>query len=92
MARCVGYGETRRSGRHRGPALDHAAVAAVLGPVLGSAVQAAMRGDLAAAFDTAMTGLCGPGSPAAINAALGSAGLLLARANCGYFFTGENRP
>jgi len=71
------------------PVEDHAAVGAVLGPVLGSAVQAAMRGDLAAAFDTAMTGLCGPDYPDAITAALGSAGLTQARANCGYFFTGE---
>jgi len=71
------------------PAEDHAPVGAVLGPVLGAAVAAAMRGDLPVAFDATMTALCGPNHPAVITAALGSAGLMKARADSGYFFTGE---
>jgi len=57
--------------------------------VIGAAVAAAIRGDLPVAFDTFMTAICGPNYPAVITAALGSADLAKARANCGYFFTGE---
>jgi pimeloyl-ACP methyl ester carboxylesterase len=71
------------------PAEDHAPLGAVLGPVMGIALTAAMRGDLVAAFDTFMAAVCGPDYPAAITAALGPDGLAKARADCGYFFTGE---
>lgn len=71
------------------PTEDHAPLGAVLGPVMGAAMTAAMRGDLLAAFDTFMAAVCGPDYPAAISAALGPDGLAKARADCGYFFTGE---
>ena len=68
---------------------DHAALGAALGPVIDAAMTAVMRGDLPTAFDTFMTALCGPDHPAVITAALGSPGLVKARADCKYFFTGE---
>jgi pimeloyl-ACP methyl ester carboxylesterase len=71
------------------PPEDHAPVGAVLGPVLGAAVAAAMRGELSTAFDATMTALCGPTYRAVITAALGSAGLMKARVDSGYFFSGE---
>jgi pimeloyl-ACP methyl ester carboxylesterase len=61
----------------------------VVGPVIGAAMAAALRGDLPGAFDIFMTAMCGPEYPAVITATLGSAGLQQARADCGYFFTGE---
>jgi pimeloyl-ACP methyl ester carboxylesterase len=71
------------------PQEDHAAIRTVVGPVIGAAMAAALRGDLPGAFDIFMTAMCGPEYPAVITATLGSAGLQQARADCGYFFTGE---
>jgi pimeloyl-ACP methyl ester carboxylesterase len=68
---------------------DREPIAAFLGPVLGQAVGAAMAGDLATAFDLAMSGLCGPDHRAAMVAALGAEELDRAIAASGTFFREE---
>jgi pimeloyl-ACP methyl ester carboxylesterase len=68
---------------------DREAVAALLGPALGAAVGAAMGGDLATAFDLAMSALCGPEYRAAMVAAFGAEGLERAVGESRWLFMGE---
>lgn len=55
-----------------------------LGPVIGAAIQAAASGDLPAAFDAFMNGICGPGYRRVLRDTLGADGLT--RAEHGGFF------
>ncbi len=71
------------------PPQDRAPVAALIGPAIGAAMGAAARGDLPTAFDTFLSALCGPDFRAAIEAALGTAGLERAERDCSYCFSGE---
>jgi pimeloyl-ACP methyl ester carboxylesterase len=71
------------------PPQDRAAVAAVIGPVIGGAMGAAAQGDLPAAFDTFLAALCGPEYRSVIESALGREGLQRAESDCGYCFSGE---
>ena len=68
---------------------DRAAVQAMLGPVIGSAMAATARGDLPAAFDTFMTAVCGPAYRRVIAGTLGPDVLAAAEHGCRYFFTDE---
>jgi pimeloyl-ACP methyl ester carboxylesterase len=68
---------------------DRDAVAAGLGPVVGAAVAAAARGDLATAADTFLGAVCGPRYRDVLTAVLGAEGTWRAEQGCGYFFSDE---
>jgi pimeloyl-ACP methyl ester carboxylesterase len=68
---------------------DLADLHAVLGPAIGSAMTAAARGDHAAAFDTFMAVVCGPGYRGVMNDVLGAGLVDDAARHSGAFFTSE---
>ena len=61
----------------------------VVGPMIGSAVAAADGGDVAAAFDTFMSVICGPDYRSVLHDALGPEGLAQAEQESRFFFADE---
>jgi MFS family permease len=57
--------------------------APALGPVLGAAMEATAHADLATAFDTFMTAVCGPGYRPVLERVLGAEGMVRAEQDAG---------
>ncbi|MER6007361.1 alpha/beta hydrolase [Nonomuraea angiospora] len=64
-------------------------IGATLGAAIGAAMGATARGDLPAAFDLFMTGVCGPAYRQAMTEALGADLVFQAEDRCRYLFTDE---
>lgn len=70
---------------------DHELLRDMLGPVIGAAMAATARGDLATAFDTFMARICGPDHRRVMVETLGAATVDEAVRRSSYFFTEETR-
>lgn len=68
---------------------DHEMLHAAFGPVIGAAMAATARGDLATAFDTFMTLVCGADHRRVMTDVLGADVVEDAVKHCRYFFTEE---
>jgi pimeloyl-ACP methyl ester carboxylesterase len=68
---------------------DHELLRALLGPAIGAATAAVARGDLAAAFATFMTPICGADHRRVMTGVLGADRVADAVSRCRYFFTDE---
>jgi pimeloyl-ACP methyl ester carboxylesterase len=69
---------------------DHELLRAQFGPAIGSSIAAISRGDLAAAFDTFMTLVCGPSYRRVMTDTLGADVVEDAVNRCRYLFTQES--